>query len=173
MSRSRALLVFCRSVAAGLLLAVLARALLFTSYRVSGSSMRETLQDGDHILVCEPAWLGAPAVGDAIVAEVDDEVLVKRVAAGPGDSIGMRDGRVLRNGAPVSEAIPPALDCADSFPEVALGSDEYFLLGDHRRVSVDSRDFGPIHARQVLGRVVLRFHGGSPSPVAALERHAP
>jgi signal peptidase I len=170
MTRFRTLQRLGRAVALGLLAAVAARLLLFTSYRVSGSSMREALQDGDHILVCEPGWLGPTSVGDAVIAQVEDEVLVKRIAAGPGDRIGMSAGRVLRNGEPVPESVPPALETADSFPELALGPDEYFLLGDNRRVSVDSRDFGPVHAAQLLGRVVLRFHGGAVSTVAALER---
>jgi signal peptidase I len=170
MVRSRTVQRLSRAIAAGLLIALVLRLACFTSYRVSGSSMRETLQDGDQILVCEPTWLGTPAVGDAVIARVEDEVLVKRVAAGPGDRIGMQGGRVLRNGAPVPEAVPEALACADSFPELALGADEYFLLGDNRHVSVDSREFGPVRARQLMGRVVLRFHGGGVSTVAALER---
>jgi len=169
----RPLVVILRTVAAGLGLALLLRATVFTSYRVAGTSMRETLQDGDRILVCEPAWLAAPDVGDAVVAQVEGEVLVKRVAAGPGDRIGMQQGHVLRNGAAVRESIPVLLDCADSFPEVALGTDEYFLLGDNRRVSVDSREFGPVHQKQLLGRVLLRIHGGGLSSVAALERRVP
>jgi signal peptidase I len=172
MPSPRSLALVClRSLVAALLLVLLLRTMLFTSYRVAGSSMRETLQDGDRILVCQADWLvQPPAVGDTVVAEVEDEVLVKRVAAGPGDSIGMSRGRVLRNGLTVAEAIPPELDCGDSFPPVLLGADEYFLLGDHRRVSVDSREFGPVHARQVLGRVLLRIHGGDLLQVAALER---
>ena len=158
----------------GLIALAFARTTLVTSYRVCGSSMRETLQDGDRILVCDAVWLvPAPAVGDTVVAEVEDEVLVKRVAAGPGDSIGMRGGRVLRNGVLVAESIPATLDTQQSFPEVRLGADEYFLLGDNRRVSVDSREFGPVHARQLLGRVLLRVHGGGLSAVAALERRTP
>jgi len=163
-------LVGLRGLLLGLLGLAAVRATLLTSYRVAGSSMRETLQDGDRILVCEAGWLLAPAVGDTVVAEVEDEVLVKRVVAGPGDSIGMWHGRVLRNGLAVAESIPPELDCGDSFPAVRLGADEYFLLGDHRRVSVDSREFGPVRASQLLGRVLLRIHGGDVSQVAALER---
>ena len=170
MDRTRTLTRLLRAIAVGLLIAIVLRLAAFTSYRVAGSSMREALQDGDHILVCELPWLSAPAVGDAVIAEVEDEVLVKRVVAGPGDLIGMDAGRVLRNGEAVPEAVPAELGSSDSFPAVALGADEYFLLGDNRGVSVDSRDFGPVHASQLLGRVVLRFHGGSVSTVAALER---
>jgi len=157
-----------------MLVTLAVRATLFTSYRVCGSSMREALQDGDRILVCDANWLlHRPAVGDTVVAEVEHEVLVKRVAACPGDSVGMSAGHLLRNGRPVAESIPPALDTLDSFPAVQLGADEYFLLGDNRRVSVDSREFGPVRAAQVLGQVVLRIHGGGLSAVAALERRVP
>src|SRR5688572_5951153 len=163
-----------RVMAVSLALAVIARATLITSYRVCGASMREALQDGDRILVCDIRWLtDGPAVGDTIVAEVEHEVLVKRVAAGPGDSVGMLGGRLLRNGRAVREDIPAELDTADTFPAVRLGPDEYFLLGDNRRVSVDSREFGPVHGRQLLGRVLLRIHGGGLSTVAALERRVP
>lgn len=159
-----------RSLLLALVLATLVRATLLTSYRVSGSSMRESLQDGDRILVCEARWLlDAPAVGDTVVALVADEVLVKRIAAGPGDRIGMRHGVVLRNGREVAESIPPGLACEDSFPEVELGAGEYFLLGDNRRVSVDSRDFGPVRDGQVAGKVLLRLHGGGLEQVAALD----
>ncbi len=160
-----------RSLLLALAGVALVRATLLTSYRVSGTSMREALQDGDRILVCDARWLlDPPAVGDTVVALVEDEVLVKRVAAVPGDTIGMWQGVVLRNGHPVREAIPEDLDCRDSFPEVALAGDQYFLLGDHRRVSVDSRDFGPVHAGQLAGRVLLRIHGAAVSSVDALER---
>jgi len=167
-------LVALRGTLLAMLFTLVARATLFTSYRVCGASMREALQDGDRILVCDAGWLvHRPAVGDTVVAEVENEVLVKRVAACPGDSVGMSSGRLVRNGRWVTEAIPPTLDTLDSFPAVRLGADEYFLLGDNRRVSVDSREFGPVHAFQVLGQVVLRVHGGGLSTVAALERRAP
>lgn len=159
-----------RSLLLALVMATLVRATLLTSYRVCGSSMRESLQDGDRILVCEATWLlDPPRVGETVVAIVDDEVLVKRVAALPGERIGMRNGVVLRNGREVPEAIPEALGCDDSFPEVELGEGEYFLLGDHRRVSVDSRAFGPVREAQLAGKVLLRLHGGGLERVAALD----
>ena len=174
MPHPRTLALVClRSLLLALAAVAVVRSTLLTSYRVSGTSMREALQDGDRILVCDARWLlDPPAVGDTVVALVEQEVLVKRVAAGPGDTIGMWQGVVLRNGRAVREAIPGELDCRDSFPEVALAVDQYFLLGDHRRVSIDSRDFGPVHAGQLTGRVLLRFHGAGVSSVAALQRPA-
>lgn len=168
--RASVLLLRCLVVAALALGAV--RTTLFTVYRVAGTSMLDALLDGDRILVCDVPWLlGEVSPGDTVVLTVDGEVLVKRVLAGPGDHIALLDGHVIRNGRLVPESIPPERVRPDELPELAMGPDEYFVLGDNRRVSVDSRDFGPVHGAQLLGRVVLRMGVGGVSPVAALERH--
>jgi signal peptidase I len=167
----RTAILVLRTVLCTLVLIIAARALLLTSYKVSGSSMRETLQDGDHILVCELPFFSRPiALGDTVILDVDHETLVKRVMAGPGDSIAMISGTVLRNGKKVEESIPAALNAADSFPPYFLRTDEYFVMGDHRNVSIDSRAFGPVKGEQVRGKVMLRMKGISISSVAALER---
>lgn len=144
----------------------------FTVYRVAGTSMLETLADGDRIMVFDPGWAASWIdAGDAVVLEVDGEVLVKRIVAGPGDRIAMRRGRVIRNGAPVEESIPDGFRRGDSFAETRLGADEFFVLGDNRKVSVDSRDFGPVGRAQLLGKVVVRMpRSGGLRAVAALER---
>jgi len=172
-SRNRSLVVWLRLVAAFLLLAIVAR-LLVTTYRVVGASMRETLQDGDRILVCELPWVVRPVrAGDTMILTVSGEVLVKRVVACPGDTIEMLAGHVLRNGRPLQEEIPAELNRDDDFPEYHLGQDEYFVLGDNRRVSVDSREFGPVGGAQLIGRVLLRIGGQGFGTVAALEHAAP
>ena len=165
------LLFALRVCTTALLVAVTARALLFTTYRVSGASMVETLQDGDRILVGEADWIVHPLeTGDTIVFEVEDEVLVKRVVGCPGDRVSMRQGVLVRNGVDVPEQILPTHNAATTFPDYRLATDEYFVLGDNRRVSVDSRDFGPVQSGQVLGRVLLRMNGRGLQTVAALER---
>lgn len=146
-----------------------ARITLFTTYRVAGESMRETLQDGDRILVSEIDWFVHPVThGDTVIVDVDDEILVKRVVACPGDRIGMRRGRVVLNDEMLAESIPPQLDWDDTFPQYELGSDEYFVLGDHRRVSVDSRDFGPVGTAQFVGTVVMRVAGTEIGPLPSI-----
>lgn len=167
----RTAILVLRTVLGSLVLAIAARAFLLTSYKVTGSSMRETLQDGDHILVCELPIISRPIqLGDTVILDVDHETLVKRVMAGPGDSIAMVSGTVLRNGQRVEESIPPALNGPDSFPPYFLRTNEYFVMGDHRNVSIDSRAFGPVKGEQVRGKVLLRMQGISISSVAALER---
>lgn len=154
-----------------LVLSLVARATLVTSYRVSGSSMRMALEDGDRILVCEIEKLThPPQVGETVILDVHDEILVKRVMACPGDTIAMFRGQVILNGHYLREGIPDELNRKDTFPDYTLAPDEYFVMGDHRRVSIDSREFGPISEDQVVGRVLIRISEAGMSTVAALGR---
>ena len=75
--------------------------------------------------------------------------LDKRVIGIPGDIVVGRRGRVLVNGAPADEIATPA------FARAELGPDEYFVLGDNRTFSQDSRDFGPVPRDAIFARVVL------------------
>ena len=168
-SSRRALLVL-RLLLGALLVAAVARVALFTVYRVSGASMEDALHDGDRILVCDVPWLlQGPDPGDTIIARVEGEVLVKRVVAGPGDTIAILFGTLVRNGAIVEEFIAPQHKRLDTMLEHRMGADEYFLMGDHRNVSVDSREFGPVRSRQIIGRVLLRLSADGITPVQALE----
>lgn len=154
-----------------LVLSLVARATLVTSYRVSGSSMRMALEDGDRILVCEIEKLThPPKVGETVILDVHDEILVKRVMACPGDTIAMFRGQVILNGHYLREGIPDELNRKDTFPDYTLAPNEYFVMGDHRRVSIDSREFGPISQDQVVGRVLIRISEAGMSTVAALGR---
>jgi signal peptidase I len=160
-----------RALALVLMCVAVARVSLFTVYRVAGTSMMDTLNNGDRILVLDGPWmLGELASGDTVVLVVDSEVLVKRVMGVPGDSLSMVLGNVVRNGSVVIEDIPPGYRRQDSMTVYRLGPGEYFVMGDHRRVSVDSRDFGPIADSQILGRVVLRLSGSSVQRVRALDQ---
>jgi len=166
----RSLLLLMRVAVVCVLFGAVVRATVFTVYRVAGTSMLETLFDGDRILVCDTPWVVQPVeAGDTVVFEVEGEILVKRVAGKPGDRVSMRRGVLMRNGKVVDEEIPRHYDAPVSMRELKLGADEYFMLGDHRAVSVDSRDFGPIDLSQIIGTVMLRMSGSGFSPVAALD----
>ena len=89
----------------------------------------------------------------------DEDALIKRTIGLPGDTIELRDGAVLINGLPLAETYvngAPTL-CGNYCQPFTLGPDQYFLLGDNRANSLDSRSFGPIPASQLVGRVVLRY----------------
>ena len=94
---------------------------------------------------------------DAPVPEQAGTVFVKRVVAGPGDLIAIVDGHVVRNGVRESEPFvaPCGPGAACSFPvAVRVPPDEYYLLGDNRGVSDDSRFWGPVPSGWILGTVV-------------------
>ncbi len=92
--------------------------------------------------------LGGPLVPDP---EARDLNIGKRVIGIPGDSVVGRGGRVVVNGKKADD-IP-----TDDFPLMRLGADEYFVLGDNRRFSQDSRDFGLVPRDAIFGRVVLVY----------------
>jgi len=92
--------------------------------------------------------LGGPVVPDP---EARDLNIGKRVIGIPGDSVVGRDGRVFVNERQ-ADNIP-----TDEFPLTRLGTDEYFVLGDNRSFSQDSRDFGPVPRDAIFGRTVLIY----------------
>lgn len=89
----------------------------------------------------------------------DQDALIKRVIGLPGDTVELRDGAVLINGVLLNEPYVSGAQtfCGNSCQPFTLGPDEYFLMGDNRANSLDSRSFGPILASQLIGRVVLRY----------------
>lgn len=94
---------------------------------------------------------------DVPVAQESSSVFVKRVVAGPGDAIAIDDGHVIRNGVresdPYIAACAPGTSC--NFPTaVRVPPDEYYLLGDNRGVSDDSRYWGPVPGAWIIGTVV-------------------
>jgi signal peptidase I len=128
--------------------------------KVSSSSMAPTLRSGDHVVVVKiGARAHAPHRHDIIVfaRPSSHELLIKRVAATGGDTVGIEDGILVVNGRPVHE---PYVDAGqmDSvyFGPVRVPIGDVFVLGDNRANSTDSRSFGPVPASRITGRVVLR-----------------
>ena len=122
---------------------------------VSGGSMRPTLDPGHRIAVAP--LVRPPRRGDLVVlARADDLEVVKRVVGLPGERVRLAAGRLEVDGAPVPE---PYLvgDAGAGELEVELGPAEYLVLGDHRAASTDSRDFGPVGADALLGRVRFAY----------------
>ncbi len=161
-----------RLLIALMVLLVLLAQTTVSSYRVAGASMTPAFADGDRIVVASmPGFFGEPRCGETIIARVADEVLLKRVVGLPGDLIEERDGVLRRNGELQSDPVPASFRDRDGFGPLRLGSDEYFLMGDHRRVSIDSREFGPVAREALLGRVILRVPAPPPTaPQAVLAR---
>jgi signal peptidase I len=126
-------------------------------FRIPSESMAPTLEPGDQALVTK---IGAPHRGDLVAfhAPRTGEVLLKRVVAVGGDTVGLEDGVLVVNGRRPAEpyvADPDAIDSVYVGPvKVARGS--LFVLGDNRGNSDDSRDFGTVPERNVIGRATAR-----------------
>ena len=156
-------------------IALLIRMFLFEPIRVDGESMRDTLQDGEIVYVSKPAYLrGEFHRGDVIICRYPNRntesklnvggsfemtfthhtLFVKRLIALPGDILEMRAGAVYVNGELVDEsAIDMHSQSNTTFGPVLLGEDSYFVMGDNRGNSNDSRRVGPITRDMIVGHV--------------------
>jgi signal peptidase I len=122
---------------------------------VSGGSMRPTLDPGHRIAVAP--LVRPPRRGDLVVlARTEGLEVVKRVVGLPGERVRLAAGRLEVDGAPVPEPYL-AGDAGAGELEVELGPAEYLVLGDHRAASTDGRDFGPVGADALLGRVRFAY----------------
>ena len=131
--------------------------------------MQPTLQPGDRVVVDTRRYRDAPpAFGEIVVCDFGDgTLLVKRVVGVPGDTIELRGPALLRNGTLVAEQyLNPevGMRLSDSRP-LTLGADEFFVLGDFRGNSMDSRQRGPMARDQIFGRVEFIYFSSSPRGV--------
>lgn len=165
-----------------LVVALLVIAFVFRSYQVDGPSMQNTLQNDDKLIIWKVprTWASItghayiPQRGDIIVFNEsglsqfndtqDSKQLIKRVIGLPGDHL------IIKNGAYVvyNKAHPQGFEPDKTLPygqnipvtggstDVTLGQDQVFVSGDNRPDSLDSRNFGPINASQIVGKLVLR-----------------
>lgn len=147
--------------------ALLIRLFVVNIVRIRGSSMLSTLHDRDWVLVWRlPYQFRRPRRGEVVICHYPGrrmrrckwlpQAFVKRVIGLPGDALEIIEGTVHIHGEPLSE---PYLDPArcrlkPSRPVRVLAEDEYYVMGDHRDRSNDSRNVGPIRRRALRGRVV-------------------
>ena len=129
--------------------------------QVAGASMQPALNDGDRVFISRAmAAFGVVARGDIVVCRLEDagekQDIVKRVVALPGDEIVIADGALQVNGVEIREAY--ASGGTDGTVRVTLADGEYFVMGDNREVSMDSRNLGPVRAGDLIGKVILRFY---------------
>jgi signal peptidase I len=132
---------------------------------VHGPSMEPTFADNQYLIVSRVNYLfGEPQRGDIIVFHNpgnSDEDYIKRVIGLPGDVVDFRDGETYVNGERldepyINEPCSPS-QCSSGDPPVTLGEDQYFVMGDNRNSSRDSRDIGPITRDRIVGEVVVRY----------------
>ena len=137
---------------------------------VIGVSMSPTLEDHDEVFVEKISRLfpGGLRRGDIVTADAhhdlgtyDETVIIKRVIGLPGERVAIRGGQVFIDGELLEE---PYLDDGiatyehvAAYAVVELEDDEYYLMGDNRMKSRDSRDIGPVTRKDLEGRLLFRF----------------
>ena len=134
----------------------------FQVARVEGQSMVPTLEDQDRLIVNKLAYrLGAPRPGDVVMLyypEDPDKSFVKRVVAEEGDTIRSTDGKVYRNEVLINDDfIPEEYQSHDTWGPQVVPRGYYFVMGDHRNNSSDSRSWGPVPKKYIIGRVQVRW----------------
>jgi len=142
-------------------LLVVARMFLAEPLRVRSSSMSPTLRAGDQVLVDKYFTHGRmPHRHDIVVLSSPGtgELLVKRVAAVAGDTVGLDAGVLVVNGHAVHERyVDYRLMVGVYYGPVRVPAGDVFVLGDNRPDSVDSRTFGPVPVSRITGRVLMRI----------------
>jgi signal peptidase I len=131
-------------------------------FYVSSRSMLPTLKPHDRVLAAKFAYhLGKPRRGELVVFENPEnrqENLIKRVVGLPGDTVAIKDAVLYVNGERVREPyVNYRLIDASYFGPVEVPEGYVFAMGDNRANSVDSRTFGPVPEKDLLGRVILRL----------------
>ena len=138
--------------------AILVATLWMPVLQIYGSSMNETLQDGDIVLSVKDSHMDS---GDIVAFYYNNKILVKRVIAQAGDWVNIdSDGNVYVNGLPLEEPYitNKALGECDIELPYQVPENRVFVMGDHREVSVDSRSatVGCVAEEQIVGKLVFR-----------------
>jgi signal peptidase I len=159
-------------IAAAIVLAVLVRAAVHI-YSIPSRSMAPTLEPGDQILVTR--YLGGePQRGHVIVFEGRNELLVKRVIAVPGDLIDSRLGRVRIGGYTLAEPYLLQPAASGAIDAQLVPANCYFVLGDNRDDSIDSRSWGVVPRDRVVGRArMVLWSSASAGEVAHATEETP
>lgn len=168
---------------AALVVAILMITFVFRSYQVDGPSMQNTLMNSDKLIIWKVPRTWADITGHAYIPKRGDIVvftesglerfgqentkqLIKRVIGLPGDTVVVANGKYTI----YNKENPKGFDPDTTLPydknipftsgneTVTLGPNQIFVSGDNRPDSLDSRDFGPINANQIIGQLVLRVY---------------
>ncbi len=135
---------------------------LYQPVRVEGTSMLPVLEDQDRLFISKIAYrVGDIHRGDVVVFQYPRDhtkSYIKRVIALPGDTLRIDRGQVYVNGKAIQETYVPRRYTDDkSLAEIVLPPREYFVLGDHRSVASDSRDFGPVDRDLIYGKAAFVY----------------
>ncbi|MBS1813834.1 MAG: signal peptidase I [Acidobacteria bacterium] len=135
---------------------------LYQPVRVEGTSMLPMLSDQDRLFINKMAYhIGDVHRGDVVVFQYprdQSKNYIKRVIGLPGDHIRIDRGKVYVNGALLHESyVPHRFEDSRSLPDTVVPKNEYWVMGDHRSISSDSRDFGAVDRGLIYGRAAFVY----------------
>jgi signal peptidase I len=135
---------------------------LYQPVKVEGTSMMPALDDQERVFINKFVYRLEPIQrGDVVVFRYPRDTsksYIKRVIAVPGDRVRIDDGLLYVNGRQVTEDyVPSKYEDLRSYAETVVPAHSYFVLGDHRNLSNDSRDFGPVDERFIYGKAVFGY----------------
>lgn len=170
---------YAEALIVALVLAFFIRSFVVQAFKIPSGSMLQTLQIGDHLLVSKFAYgvkvpftnmmifeREGPKHGDIIVFEFPEDPskdFIKRVIGLPGDVIEVRDKQVFRNGVKLDEAYIQHVDQnrmvprRDNFGPVMVPENKYFVMGDNRDESYDSRFWGFVDRNVIEGKALILY----------------
>ncbi len=129
-----------------LFIVILVRSFIATPIKVNGTSMYTTLDGTEFMILNKLAKVNRY---DIVVVDTKEEELIKRVYGFPGEKIAIENGNIYINDKKIED--PYAYGTTSDYEAITLKEDEYFVLGDNRAVSKDSRSIGPVKKSQIKG----------------------
>ncbi len=135
---------------------------LYQPVKVEGTSMAPQLHDQDRLFINKFAYNFEKIERDDVVVfyypRDTQKSYIKRVIGLPGDTVRITDGRVFVNGKAIAEPyVPERYQDVRSMDEFRVPEGEYFVMGDHRSISSDSRDFGPVARNLIYGKAAFVY----------------
>ena len=140
-----------------IILVILVKVYVVTPIRVNGPSMNDTLHDKDIMILDEISYrFKSIKRFDIVVIRYKDEYIIKRVIGLPGEVVSCRDNKIYINGKVIEEDFSHKY--TNDFDEVLVGDDSYFVLGDNRVNSTDSRIIGTVSKNNIRGKTSLTVY---------------
>jgi len=151
-----------RDLILALLLAIIVIVFLYQPVQVEGTSMMPRLENHERIFINKFLYRFRPIErGDVVVFQYPLDMsksYIKRVIGLPGDEVSIRDGHVQVNGKPLTEPyVPPNYLDDQNYPSVRVEPNHYYVLGDHRSSSNDSREWGTVDRHCIYGKAVFVY----------------
>ena len=141
---------------------------MFQPSRIQGTSMEPAVMNNNLVLLNKASyWMAPPSYGDVVVFKSniftdnsEGKMLVKRVIGIQNDEIEIIEGKVYRNGRAVREDYATGLNPQENMEKIKIAAGKVFVLGDHRDVSLDSRDqsIGQVRISDIIGKVSVRIY---------------